>query len=209
MSCHSSNAEVLLTQALGGAEGCRGQLLQLYSNYLKLLARAQLDERIRARVSPSDVVQESLLEAHRDFAQFRGRSANEFLAWLRQILVHNLAHVLDRHLTAEKRDVRREVAMEAIGASLERSAMRFVQVLADDSASPSAAAMQQEQLLALADALTELPEDYRDVIVLRHMEALSFKEIAERMQRSEGAVRMLWLRAMDQLRSLLGQRGAL
>jgi RNA polymerase sigma-70 factor (ECF subfamily) len=209
MSCGSSNAEVLLTQALAGAKACRGELLHRYSNYLKLLARAQLDERIRTRVSPSDVVQESLLEAHRDFSQFQGHCTNEFLAWLRQILVHNLAHVLERHLIAEKRDVRREVAIEVIGASLERSAMGLIHVLADESASPSAAAIQHEQMLALADALTELPDDYRDVIILRHMEALSFKVVAERMQRSEGAVRMLWLRAMDQLRSLLGKNGAL
>jgi RNA polymerase sigma-70 factor (ECF subfamily) len=209
MSHASNSAEVLLTQALAGAETCRGQLLELYSNYLKLLARAQLDERIQARVSASDVVQESLLEAHRDFAQFRGRSANEFVAWLRQILVHNLAHAIDRHLVAEKRDVRREVALENIGASLERSAMKFVHVLADDSASPSAAAMQQEQLIALANALTELSQDYRDVIIWRHIESLSFREIAERMKRSEGAVRMLWLRAMDELRSLLGRSGTI
>ena len=157
------------------------------------------------RVSPSDVVQESLLEAHRDFGNFRGRSANEFLAWLRQILVHNLAHTIDRHLFAEKRDVRREVAMEAVGASVERSAMGLLHVLAADSNSPSAVAMQQERMLALSDAVAALPNDYRDVIMMRHMEARSFKEIADRMQRSEGAVRMLWLRAMDQLRSLLGQ----
>lgn len=205
MSSAANNAETLLNQALAGAESSRGALLQMYSNYLKLLARAQLDERIRVRVSPSDVVQESLLEAHRDFGKFRGRSANEFLAWLRQILVHNLSHTIDRHLIAEKRDIRREVAMEAVGASVEKSAMGLLHVLAADSNSPSAAAMQQEQMLALSDAVAALPEDYRDVIMMRHMESRSFKEIAESMQRSEGAVRMLWLRAMDQLRSLLGR----
>lgn len=202
-----ANAEILLAQALDGGKGCLGQLMQLYTNYLKLLARAQLDQRIQARVSPSDIVQESLLEAHRDFGQFRGRCAGEFLAWLRQILVHNLAQLIERHMIAEKRDVRREVALDTMHASLERSAMRLAHVLADDGASPSSAAVQQEQLLALADALAEVPSDYRDVIVLRHMEGLSFREVADRMQRTEGAVRMLWLRAMDRLRTVLGEKG--
>jgi RNA polymerase sigma-70 factor (ECF subfamily) len=207
MSSTSLEAESLLAQALSGRQEYLGRLLELYSNYLKILARTQLDQRIQARVSPSDIVQETLLEAHRDFGGFRGGSAGEFLAWLRQILVHNLARVVERHLAADKRDVRREIAMDAIGASLERSAMRLVQVLADDATSPSSMAVQQEQSIVLADALTELPADYRDVIVMRHMESLAFKEIADRLGRSEGAVRMLWLRAMDRLRTLLAKKG--
>src|SRR5262245_32587547 len=207
MSSGTINAESLLAEALNGRKEYLGRLLQLYSNYLIILARTQLDERIRARVSPSDIVQETLLEAHRDFGGFRGRSATEFLAWLRQILVHNLARVVERHVIAEKRDVRREVAMDNISASLERSAMRLAHVLADDAASPSPVAVHGEHLRVLADSLTELPDDYRDVIVLRHMEGLSFKEIGERMDKTEGAVRMLWLRAMDRLRSLLGGKG--
>jgi RNA polymerase sigma-70 factor (ECF subfamily) len=151
------------------------------------------------------VVQESLLEAHRDFVQFRGRGVNEFLGWLRQILVNNLAHVTQRHVIAEKRDVRREVAIESMKASLEQSATRLAHVLAGEVVSPSSAAMHQEQLLALADALAELPDDYRQVIVLRHLEALPFREVAKRMDRSEGAVRMVWLRAMDRLRLAMRQ----
>ena len=95
----------LLDAAREGKEECLGRLLQLYCNYLKLMAMAQLDQKLRARMSPSDVVQETLFEAHRDFAQFRGSSEAEFLAWLRRILVNNLARVVERHVLAEKRDV--------------------------------------------------------------------------------------------------------
>ncbi|HRX80773.1 MAG TPA: sigma factor, partial [Pirellulaceae bacterium] len=81
------------------------RLLQLYSNYLRLLACSQLDERLRARVSPSDIVQETLFEAHRDFDRFVGRSSGEFVGWLRTILVHNLARMVEHHLLTGKRDV--------------------------------------------------------------------------------------------------------
>ena len=199
----------LLEAAKGGQEDSLGRLLQSYSNYLKLSATAQLDWKLRARMSPSDVVQETLFEAHRDFAQFRGASEGEFLAWLRRILINNLARVVERHVLAEKRDVRREVSMEEIGVSLERSTARLVAVLADGGISPSSDAQRHEHAIVLADELADLPTDYREVIVLRHLEGLSFGEVAERMERSSGAVRMLWMRAIAQLRLRLERRGLL
>ena len=199
----------LLNAARGGEDGSLGQLLQLYANYLKLMATAKLDRKLRGRMSPSDVVQETLFEAHRDFAQFRGASEGEFLAWLRRILVNNLARVVERHVLAEKRDVRREISMDEIGASLERSTARLVAVLADRGDSPSSDAQRNEHTIVLADELAELPDDYREVIVLRHLEGLSFNEVADHMNRSEGAVRMLWMRAIAQLRLQLEKRGLL
>ena len=97
----------LLKNARNGADECLGPLLQLYRNYLRLLADSQLDRKLRARVGPSDIVQETLLAAHRDFTQFCGTSESEFLAWLRQILSRNMAHAT-RDFTRDKRDVRRE-----------------------------------------------------------------------------------------------------
>ena len=197
----------LLTQARTAPDAVLGQLLQLYGNYLRLLASAQLDAKLRARVSPSDIVQETFLEAHRDFPQFRGTSEREFLAWLRQILAHNLARVVERHVLTEKRAVHREISLERVGAHLERSTARLDAVLVDHAASPSACASHREYVVILADQLAEMRPDYREVIVLRHLEGLPFKEIGERTDRSAGAARMLWLRAINQLRQQLDTLG--
>jgi RNA polymerase sigma-70 factor (ECF subfamily) len=181
-------------------------LLTQYTNYFKLLVTAQLDSRLQVRVSPSDVVQEVFFEAHRDFGQFRGESPAEFAAWLRQILVNNILRVVEQHAVAEKRDVRREVALNTVSRQLEESAVRL-DLLARDSESPSGHALQREREIQLADAIAELPADYREIIVLRHVEGLPFDEVASRMQRSAGAVRMLWLRALKTLRQSLEQPG--
>lgn len=208
MSTPSVTTESLLAQAVDDIES-RGVLLERWSNYLRLLARTQFNRQIQARVSDSDVVQDTMLEAHRDFANFRGQSTAEFLAWLRQVLLHNVARVVDRHLGAGKRDVRREQSLDQLARTLEGSAERFANLLADRGSSPSVKAIQQEELLALANAMVELPEDYYEVIADRHLEGLSFREIAQRMNRSEGAVRMLWFRAMDRLRVSLSEKGVL
>ena len=190
----------LFTSARQGSTSCLGRLLTLYSNYLKLLISAQLDDRLRGRVSPSDIVQETFFEAHRDFAQFRGQSSGEFVAWLRKILVNNILRVVEQHLLTEKRDVRREISLEQIGRRLEESTARLDALLAQSAESPSGNAQRHEQELILANALAELPKDYREVIMLRHIEGLSFEDVAARMERTSGAVRMLWLRALEKLR---------
>lgn len=186
-----------------------GSILQLYWNYLHLVAEAQLDRRLRVRFSPSDLVQETLLEAHRDFPQFRGTTEAEFLAWLRQILIHNLIVAVRRHVDAGKRDIRREVSLEQVRAGADTSALSLAAVLDQGGTSPSARIQREELLVALADHLAALPPDYREVIVLRHLQGRSFAEIAGQMDRNEGAVRMLWLRAIGQLRAKFSERGLL
>jgi RNA polymerase sigma-70 factor (ECF subfamily) len=199
-----SNMGQLFTSARAGSSSSLGRLLTLYTNYLKLLVTAQMDDRLRGRVSASDIVQESFFEAHRDFGQFRGQSSGEFVAWLRKIVVNNILRVVEQHVLTEKRDVRREVSMEEIGRRLEQSTVRLETLLAVDQDSPSGCAVQRENELRLADTLAQLPDDYREVIVLRHIEGLPFEEVGARMQRSAGAVRMLWLRALKLLRDKLG-----
>ncbi|MEX0642050.1 MAG: sigma-70 family RNA polymerase sigma factor [Pirellulales bacterium] len=194
----------LFTSACAGSNSCLGRLLTLYTNYLKLLVTAQLDDRLRGRVSPSDIVQESFFEAHRDFNQFRGQSPGEFVVWLRRIVVNNILRMVEQHVLAEKRDVRREVSLEEIGRRLEQSTVRLETLLAVDDDSPSGCAVQREDEIRLADTLAQLPADYRQVIVLRHIEGLSFEEVGARMERTSGAVRMLWLRALKLLREQLG-----
>ncbi|MFT7642044.1 MAG: RNA polymerase sigma-70 factor (ECF subfamily) [Pirellulaceae bacterium] len=202
-----TNVEQLLGRVKDGDADAAGELLELYVNYLKVLASTQMDQKLRARFNPSDVVQETLFEAHRDIAGFRGEHEREFLAWLRQILVHNLARMVEKHVLAAKRDVRREVSLQEMAKSMDRSAIRLEHVLADPGPSPSSDFSRDERSRVLADYLAELPTDYRDVLILRNLEGLSFNEVAERMDRKSGAVRMLWLRAVEQLRKLLTEKG--
>ncbi len=176
-----------------GAESL-GPLLQKYANYLRLLATTHIDAKLRARVSPSDIVQETNVDAHRSFATFRGNSEGEFVAWLRTILVHNIARLVERHVLTEKRDVRREVSLQRIGRSLERSTLRLQNLLASREPSPSSHLLERERAVLLADQLAELPEHYRQVILFRNLEGLPFATVARRMDKSEGAVRMMWLR---------------
>jgi len=192
----------LLDKARRGEAESLGQLLQVYRNYLTVLASTQLDRRLRRRVNPSDLVQETMLAAHCDFAKFRGCSERELLAWLRQILINCLHHAIETHLKAKKRDVRRDISVEQVIAALDRSVVELAQVLADQGPSPSAGLQQRERAVALADQLAKLRPQYRDVIALRNLQCLSFEEVADRMGRKPGAVRMLWLRAMEKLKQI-------
>lgn len=194
--------EDLLDLAREGQGESLGKLLQLYRNYLTILATTQLDRRLRRRMSPSDLVQETMLAAHRDFGQFRGHCEREFIAWLRQILIHSLHHAVETHVKAKRRDVRCEVSIEQVSAALDRSVINFAQILADNGPSPSAPAHQRERAVAVADQLARLRPEYRDVIVLRNLQGLSFDEVAERMERNPGAVRMLWLRAIEKFKQV-------
>src|SRR5436190_9018052 len=145
--------EMLLSGARDGDEQQLGKLLTLYRNYLTILASTQLDARLRRRFSPSDLVQEALLGAYRDFPKFRGTSERELLAWLRQILINCLHHAYEAHVHAGRRDVRREVSLDDMNRALDRSVIRLGHVLADRGPSPSAPVRQRERAVALADQL--------------------------------------------------------
>jgi RNA polymerase sigma-70 factor (ECF subfamily) len=175
--------------------------LEAYRNYLRLLARTQIDSGLRVRLAPSDLVQETLLEAHRDFGQFAGATEQELMVWLRRILVRNLADQVRQYKT-RKRDWKRQESLEEL---LDRSSAEVERALGAGISTPSARAAAREQGALLADALERLPEDYREVIVLRNLEHRKFEEVAKRMRRSSGAVRMLWVRALEKLNQMLGQ----
>ena len=130
-----------------------------------------------------------------------GKAEPQRLAWLRQILSHQLAHLVRRFAGTKKRDVAREISLEQ---SLARSSARLADLLAGTGSSPSQRAVQDEQSALLAAVLGRLPRDYREVILLRNVEGLSHDEIAQRMERSPGAARMLWIRALGRLREELG-----
>lgn len=195
----SRTVEELVERARAGDADAFGALLAQYRNYARLLARALIGTTLRLRLDPSDLVQETFLEAHRDFPKFSGSSEREVVAWLRRILVRNLADQARRQ-KAGLRDYRRQESLEA---ALERSGARVQQALAVTASSPSAAASRREQAVLLADALAALPADYREVIILRNLERLPFEEVGERMGRSPGAARMLWTRALERLSGLM------
>lgn len=177
-----------------------GATLEGYRTYLTLLARLQLGRRLQVKADPADVVQETFLQAHRKWAQFSGTTEAELLAWLRQILASRLAKLARRYLGTRGRDPRRERDLEA---ELLLSSRRLDQALVADGSSPSRQAQARERGVLLANALGRLPAHYREVLVLRHLEELSFPEVAERLGRSEGAVTKLWARALRQVRLVL------
>ena len=194
--------EQLLAEARGGQKARLGDLLELYRNYLYLLARTQIDLHLQARANPSDLVQETFLHACRYFRQFRGSSEKELLGWLRRILLRNLARLVERQVRAQKWTVRREISLEQRQRALQRSSAHFEAALASPRSSPSAQAQRRELAALVADQVAQLPAPYREVIVLRNLESLPFEEVARRMGRTPGAVRVLWLRALNRLRRL-------
>jgi RNA polymerase sigma-70 factor (ECF subfamily) len=176
-------------------------LLESYRNRLTVLARAQIDARLRARANPSDLVQETFLQASRHFDQFQG-NAKELEAWLRRILHRRVVRLVRKHVLARKRSVRREVSAGVGDAGLNGSLAAGNVPLVSPSSSPSNQAQRRELAEIMAGRLAKLPAAYRQVLVLRHLQGLSFAEIAGNMARSEGAVRVLWLRALERLRQL-------
>jgi RNA polymerase sigma-70 factor (ECF subfamily) len=146
-----------------------------------------------------------MLQAHRHFAQFRGQTEQEFLAWLRQVLLSSLSHFVERHILAAKRNIRREVSIEE-SAVVKNEPLRNERAAAGSPGeTPSAVVRQREAAAILTDRLAKLPPAYREVLTLRHMEDLPFDEIAVRLQRTPAAARMLWLRAIQKLRTIYGE----
>jgi RNA polymerase sigma-70 factor (ECF subfamily) len=182
--------------------GAGGPSLDRFREYLVLLARVQMDARLRARLNLSDIVQQTLLEAYRQRDQFRGRGDAELAAWLRQMLVHNVADAW-RALGRAKRDVALERSLEA---SLEQSSVRLRAVLAADQSSPSQQAVRNEQWLRAADALARLPEPQREVIVLHYLQARPLADVALQVGRSEASVAGLLHRGLKKLREMLHER---
>jgi RNA polymerase sigma-70 factor (ECF subfamily) len=190
--------DLLLKEARKADGTALGLLLESCRNYLTLLARVQIGRRLQGKVDASDVIQDVFLSAHRDFAQFAGTTEKAFAGWLRQILACRLSDMVRHYCAAQRRDVRLE---RHLAEDLDRSS-QSLELMARES-SPSQQASRREQAVLLADALKQLPEDYAEVIILRHFEGMRFPEIAQRMRRSIDSVEKLWVRALARLRGLL------
>jgi RNA polymerase sigma-70 factor (ECF subfamily) len=183
-----------LSQARDGSRQALGELLEGYRGYLLMIAREEIGGDLQAKASASDLVQQTFLEAQQDFARFQGNSEAELRAWLRRLLVNNVANFTRRYRDTDKRAVGREVSLEE-GDSVAKLAGE----LAADTPPPSGVLVQEERARAVRLALDRLPEDYRQVLLLRHQEELPFEEIARLMGRSANAVQKLWARAVQRM----------
>jgi RNA polymerase sigma-70 factor (ECF subfamily) len=170
---------------------------EVYRDYLRILARLQFDDRLRGRLDPSDVVQQTLMMAHARGEQFRGRTEAEYKAWLRAILANNLALALRRFGREGGERV------QSLEVSLEQSSARLEAWLASDAPTPEQRVLAAERLARLAGALDALPDEQRAAITLRHLQGLSVAEVAERMGRTTASVAGLLRRGAQTLRERL------
>jgi RNA polymerase sigma-70 factor (ECF subfamily) len=179
---------------ISGAEA-----LEPFRRYLEILARAHLHSSLRGKLDPADIVQQTLLRACVALPELRGRSPEVLTAWLRKILSHTLADAL-KHYHRDRRDVDLERSLEA---GLDRSSSGLAAWLAADQTSPSRAAQRNEELLALADALADLPELMRDVVILKHCGGRTMQQIADQLGKTVPAVASLLRRGLATLRQRL------
>ena len=192
----STNA--LVHAAKAGDNEPLGRLLENYRGYLFMLAHRNLSDTLKRRIDPADLVQVTFLEAKRDWEQFRGNSAGEFVAWLRNIMKNNIATAVARHITTQKRSLSREVSFSVNQG--DDGADQWIGNLAGHSTSPSRKAIRAESAKQLFAALHGIPETQAEAVRLRYLEGLSLAEIVDRMGKSETAVAGLLKRGLQKLR---------
>ena len=203
LDCETTPVHDLFRLARAGDAAALGALLQRSRSYLTVLARAQVGRRLRAKADLEDLLQETHLQALREFPRFQGDGVPAFFAWLRAIFASRLDKLLRRYLGTRSRDLSRE--QELASAFDQSSRLLGGLVPASPDRSPSSQVSNEEEQLRVTEAMEQLPEDYREVLVLRHLEGLSYAQIALRMGRpSDEAARKLWARALDVLRKRLG-----
>jgi RNA polymerase sigma-70 factor (ECF subfamily) len=186
-----SDRQAFLDRARQGDRQALGELLESYRPYVRALGKNLGHERLRARFGDSDLAQDVVLLAIRSFDSFRGSTVAELTGWLREIVHSSVGHKVRDHLGAGKRAAGRE---QAGAATID---------LMDPGTSPSGKAVREEEAGELTEALAQLPEDMRQVLIWRHVDGLPHADIAERMGRSVLAVRALYTRALRQLREIM------
>ena len=196
-----------LSARIAAARSCeasdRQALFESYRHYLTLLARVRVDRRLRSKFSDSDIVQETMLQAHRDFDQFRGSTEAEFANWLRAIMSRKEALFARKFYGTAARDPRLEVRIQG---EFDNSSQMLQRALVSLRPSPSEMHSTREAAVLLADALAALPDHYREVVVMRHVEGLKIHDIAEHLGRTADSVNKLWARAIIMLRTSLEER---
>jgi RNA polymerase sigma-70 factor, ECF subfamily len=183
----------LIREARAGSREALGRLFDGCRRYLLQVAGADLDPRLQAKGGASDIVQETFLEAQRDFSAFKGESEQELLTWLRLHLQYRLAKFGRSYRQTAKRAVGREVPLDG-GSSFSPGTP------AADQPSPSELVVGEESDCLLEQALERLPEEYRRVIHFRYREDLSFEQIGSALGRTPNSARKLWARAIERLK---------
>jgi RNA polymerase sigma-70 factor, ECF subfamily len=183
-----------MTQGAGQA----ASPLEHYREYLRLLARLQIDPRLRGRLDPSDIAQQTLLKAHERFDQFRGRTDEELRAWLRAILARTLVDAV-RKLGREKGE-----RVRSLEDALEQSSARLEGLLVSEESDPGERALRAERLVELAEALAGLPDDQQTAVELRYLHGMAVPDVAAAMGRSTVSVTGLLYRGMKALRRVMG-----
>jgi len=193
MSIGTTSIERSLCAARGGCPDSLGRLFEEARGFLQLIANQELAADLRAKVAPSDLVQETFLDAQRRFDRFTGTTERELLAWLRRILLNNLRDAVRSFRHTVKREVRREQNPRWA---------RPIPQPGDDS--PSRLARLYEDQARLLRVLNQLSDDHRRVIEMRNLELRSFVEIGHLMDRTPDAARKLWRRAIQNLEERMG-----
>jgi RNA polymerase sigma-70 factor (ECF subfamily) len=194
MTPHTGEVGQWLAAARAGSREALGEACQAYRAYLLLIAQQELAPELRAKGGASDLVQETFIDAQRLLGRFEGTTEGAWAAWLRELLLNNMADFVRRFRSTGKRHVGREVGQPAGDSGADRGGE-----VAADTPTPSFTAMAAEQVTALERALDRLPGDYREILTLRYQGDLSFEEIGQRLGRSGNAARKLWLRALRKL----------
>ncbi|HEY7425384.1 MAG TPA: sigma-70 family RNA polymerase sigma factor [Gemmataceae bacterium] len=195
----SQQIEQWFQEARNGSAEALGRLLEACRPYLLLVANQQLQPDVQRKVGPSDLVQETFLKAQQHFERFQGGTEEELLAWLRRILFNDLLNTVRAYAGTNKRQVGREIGLAAEESAADVLANRVV----DPAPSPGSELIAREEASEVRQALEQLAEDHRQVILWRNWERLSFEDIGQRLGRSAEAARKLWTRAVDELAKTL------
>jgi RNA polymerase sigma-70 factor (ECF subfamily) len=198
------DTDVLLDRARAGDRRAENQLLLRNRHRLRTMVRLRLDPRVAARIDPSDVVQETLLEAHRRLADYLQRPPVPFYSWLRQIAWDKLVNLQQQHLETKRRSIRRETKPPAAVLSDDSIAV-LAKRLPSLDAGPHQRLVRAEQRVRVREALQQIAEPDRELLTLRYMEELSIEEIGSVLGLKESAVKMRHLRALQRLRALLDE----
>lgn len=197
-SSFGTQSQHQLSLAINGDREALGRLLMAHRSYLTVLARSQIHRQLQGKADASDIVQETCLAAHNQLPNFRGSTPSEFAGWLRGILANQLAQHVRHYWGTQRRDVRLE---KSLAIELDQASGCFERGLVVKGDSPSQEVVRREAMLELADALESLPDDYRTVILLRNVDNMPFRDIAQLMQRSIDSVEKLWVRGLGKLKT--------